>query len=489
MPVDVDVLIIGAGLSGIGVAWHLQHDQPQRSYLILEARASSGGTWDLFRYPGVRSDSDLSTFSYEFRPWVGEKAIADGPDILRYIRDTAAEAGIDRHVRYHHRVVRACWSSEAATWTVDVDRADTGERLQLTCSWLFSAAGYYRYDEGYLPHFDGVERFRGPVVHPQHWPEDLDYAGQHVVVIGSGATAVTLVPALAERAAHVTMVQRSPTYVMPVPSRDRVAAVLRRRLGPERAHRLTRRKNIAQQRLFYDLCQKRPAVARWLIRKTQERFLPDGYDIDTHLTPRYDPWDERLCAVPDADLFHVLADGRASIVTDRIVTFDETGLQLASGRHLDADVIVTATGLNLLVFGGIELVVDGRPVSWPETIAFKGMLLSGVPNFAYAIGYTNSSWTLKVDLVAEHLCRLLAEMDLRGADYCVPEPPPGMATRPLLDFHAGYVQRSVDALPRKGAVQPWGVNMSYAKDVTLLRSGPVTDPHLRLGRRVGRRSA
>jgi cation diffusion facilitator CzcD-associated flavoprotein CzcO len=480
----VDVLIIGAGLSGIGAAWHLQDKQPGRRYAIFEAREASGGTWDLFRYPGIRSDSDLSTFAYAFKPWTGERAIADGPEILQYIRDTARDAGIEQHIRYGHRVVRAAWSSADARWTIDAERADTGEAVRVTASWLFCASGYYRYDEGFTPRFAGVEDFAGQVVHPQQWPEDLDVAGKRVVVIGSGATAVTLVPALAAQDAHVTMLQRSPSYVMPLPSRDVIADKLRRWFGDERGHELTRRKNIWRQRKLYAFCQKHPKLARRLIRAITQKQLPTHVDVDTHFNPKYDPWDQRLCAVPDGDLFRALRKGQADIVTDGIERFTERGLLLTSGRDLEADVIVTATGLNLLIFGGMELEVDGEPVSMPDTMAYKGMMLSGVPNFAFAIGYTNSSWTLKVDLVCEHLCRLMAHMDAQGFGSVVPVNDDLAAeTRPLLDFSAGYVLRSLHQLPKQGAGAPWQLAMDYNEDVEHLRHGPVDDPALRFGPR------
>jgi cation diffusion facilitator CzcD-associated flavoprotein CzcO len=478
----VDVLIVGAGLSGIGAAWHLQDKQPHKTYAILEAREALGGTWDLFRYPGIRSDSDLSTFAYAFKPWTGEKAIADGPSILEYLRETAREAGIDRRIRLGHRVVRAAWSSADARWTVEAQRTDTGETVRMTAGWLFCASGYYRYDEGFTPRFEGVEDFAGRVVHPQDWPEDLDVAGKRIVVVGSGATAVTLVPALAERGAHVTMLQRSPSYVMSLPSRDVVADALRRWLGDERGHALTRRKNIWRQRTLYRLCRRYPRAMRRLIRGLAQKQLP-GIDVDTHFNPAYDPWDQRLCAVPDGDLFRALRRGRAEIVTDRIETFTPAGLRLAGGRELEADVIVTATGLNLLVFGGMTLEVDGEPVSLPDTLAYKGMMGSGVPNFAFAIGYTNSSWTLKVDLVCEHLCRLLAHMDEHGHDAVVPvNDDPAMETRPLLDFEAGYVLRSLHELPKQGTHAPWHLAMDYREDVEHLRHGPVADPALRFSR-------
>ena len=478
-PEHLDVLVVGAGLSGIGLAWHLQQEHPWRGVVLLEAREELGGTWSLFRYPGIRSDSDLATFAYRFRPWTGDKAIADGPDILRYLRDTAAESGIDTKVRYGHRVVRASWSTPDARWTVEVEVG--GQTRELTCSWFFCAGGYYRYDEGFTPDFPGVEQYDGTLVHPQHWPEDLDTAGKRVVVIGSGATAVTLVPALAVDAGHVTMLQRSPSYVLPVPSTDPIANLVRKIAGPERAHRFTRRKNIAQQRFTYRLARTRPELSRKIIRGLQGHFLPRDYDF-SHFTPTYQPWDQRMCMVPDADLFKAIRRGTASVVTDRIETFTPTGIRLASGAELEADIVVTATGLQLLAFGGIELVVDGTPVSLPDTVSYKGMMLSGVPNFGYAIGYTNASWTLKVDLVAEHLCRLLSALDAAGATTVTPElNDPSAPTRPLLDFAAGYVTRAIDSFPRQGQSAPWSLNMDYNDDVEMLARGTVLDPVLRLG--------
>jgi monooxygenase len=484
-PEHVDVLIVGAGVSGIGCAYHLQREQPGKSYLILEGRQATGGTWDLFRYPGIRSDSDLHTFGYEFKPWRNEKAIADGPAILSYIRETASENGIERHIRLGHRVLSASWSSEQARWTVQATRTDTGESVHLTCSWLFCAGGYYRYDEGYTPEFKGRERFQGQIVHPQHWPEDLDYAGKRVVVIGSGATAVTLIPAMTDRAAHVTMLQRSPTYVVSVPEKDPIANALKRLLPAHLAYRLARRKNIWMQKTVYSLSQSRPRLVRRLVRAGVRRQLPEGFPVDTHFNPRYNPWDQRLCAVPNGDLFKAISTGRASVVTDTIETFTEKGIKLTSGAELEADVIVTATGLNLLPLGGIKLTVDGRDVELPQTMAFKAMMLSDVPNYAFAIGYTNSSWTLKVDLVCEHLGRLLAYMDEHGYDICVAHTEDRTITmRPLLDFGAGYVRRSVHELPRQGSRFPWSLAMSYAADVKNLRHGDVEDPELHFSRRA-----
>ncbi|MCO5967727.1 flavin-containing monooxygenase [Actinoallomurus soli] len=478
----VDVLIIGAGLSGIGAARHLQEAFPRKTYLIVEARDAIGGTWDLFRYPGVRSDSDMHTFGYRFRPWAQAKALADGASILRYIRDTATEAGIDRQIRFGHRVVSASWSSEEARWTVEA--VHDGEPVRFTCGLLYTCSGYYRYDAGYTPDFPGVERFGGTIVHPQHWPEDLDYTGKKVVVIGSGATAVTLVPAMAERAAHVTMLQRSPTYVMALPAEDPLATRLRRLLGSRRAYPIVRWKSVAVITLLYQLSRRRPQVVKSLIRKGLLRRLPPGYDVDTHFTPRYEPWDQRMCFVPDGDLFRAIRRGDASVVTDRIEEFTPTGLRLESGAELDADIVVTATGLRLLLFGGVRLVVDGREVRPPETMAYKGMMLSGVPNFAFTVGYTNASWTLKADLVSEYVVRLLRHLDAHGYDQCVPRnDDPTIAERPLLDFQSGYVLRSIDEFPRAGSRAPWRLGMSYAHDLITLRYRAIEDGALRFSRR------
>jgi monooxygenase len=471
----VDVLIVGAGLSGIGAAHHLQERLPDKSYAIFEAREAIGGTWDLFRYPGVRSDSDMQTLGYRFRPWVEAKAIADGPAILEYVRDTAREAGIDRRVRFDHRVRHASWSSRDARWTVEVEG-----RPAVTCDFLYVCGGYYRYDQGYLPEFEDVERFEGQIVHPQFWPEELEYTDKRVVVIGSGATAVTLVPALTDRAAHVTMLQRSPSYILSIPSEDPIANALRRLLGARAAYPIARWKNVALSTLIYQLSQRRPRAMRKLLRAALIRALPQGYDVDTHFNPTYRPWDQRLCLVPDGDLFKAISAGRASMVTDRIERFTPGGVRLESGAELEADIIVTATGLNLQAIGGIELSVDGEPVSLPDRLAYKGMMLSRVPNFAFTIGYTNASWTLKADLVAEYVCRLLAYMDEHGYRQCVPvDDDPTIERRPLLDFAAGYVQRSIHLFPKGGSRAPWRLGMSYAHDVVTLRHRGLEDGALR----------
>jgi monooxygenase len=477
MPADhVDVLIIGAGLSGVGFACHLGKRCPDKSYAILEARDAIGGTWDLFRYPGIRSDSDMFTLGYAFRPWEDGKAIADGPAIRSYIRETASDHGVEDKIRFHHRAVRAEWLTGDARWTVQAERTDTGETVELTCGFLYGATGYYRYDEGYTPEFEGTERFRGELVHPQHWPEDLDYAGKRVVVIGSGATAVTLVPAMAADAAHVTMLQRSPSYVVTLPADDPIANVLRRKLPSHRAYTLVRWKNVLLTMLSFNLSRRAPKLMRKLIRSGVRRHLPDGYDVDTHFNPRYNPWDQRLCLVPDSDLFEVLSSGDASIVTDGIESFTESGLKLTSGAELEADIIVTATGLNLLMLGGLDLRVDDEEVDFSEKVAYKGMMLCGVPNLALALGYTNASWTLKCDLVAQYVCRLMNHMDAHGYDIATPAGPgPSVPTEPFIDFTSGYVLRSIDELPKQGASQPWRLHQNYFRDIRLLKRGPVDD--------------
>jgi cation diffusion facilitator CzcD-associated flavoprotein CzcO len=478
---DFDVLIVGAGISGIGMACHLTSRQPGTTYAILEGRDALGGTWDLFRYPGIRSDSDLHTFGFEFKPWTSDNAIAGAGEILDYLREAVDEHRVGEHIRFGHKVLGANWSSRDARWTVRAEHG--GEAVELTCRVLFAATGYYDYDTGHRPHFDGEEDFSGRIVHPQHWPEDLDYAGKRVVVIGSGATAVTLIPAMARETAHITMLQRSPSYVMPLPRKDPIANGLRRVLPDALAYKLTRRMNVGRQRLIYDLSKRHPALMRRLIRALTKHQLPDGYPVDVHFKPRYNPWDERLCVVPDGDLFREIRRGRASVVTDRIDRFTERGIRLRSGRQLEADIVVTATGLNLLALGGMTLCVDGTAVTVNDTLIYKSMMLSGVPNFAFAFGYTNASWTLKVDLVCEHLCRVLAHMRMHGYDTVVPvADDPTLQRRPMLEFKAGYVQRAVHMFPQQGSHGPWTVAMSYAADHARLRKGSVEDPALRFSR-------
>jgi monooxygenase len=471
----VNVLIVGAGLSGIGAAVHLQQNCPGKSYGILEARESMGGTWDLFRYPGIRSDSDMFTLGYSFKPWLGEDSILD------YIKETAEEYGVEGKIHFRHKVLAAEWSSAEARWTVRAER--DGEPVELTCDWLYGCTGYYRYDEGFSPKFEGTERFGGQIVHPQHWPEDLDYEGKRVVVIGSGATAVTLVPALAERAAHVTMLQRSPSYVVSLPAEDALAIRLRRMLPSMLAYQLVRWKNVLLMMLSFQLSRRRPGLMKKLLRRGLERELPPGYDIDTHFKPRYNPWDQRLCLVPDGDLFAAINDGGATIVTDAIDTFTEHGIKLASGGELEADLIVTATGLELVPVGGIELKVDGRAVDLANTLGYRGMMISGVPNLAVAFGYTNASWTLKCDLTCEYVCRLLRHMDSAGYSTCVAEnDDPSVLSEPFIDFNSGYVLRAVDKFPKQGSKRPWRLHQNYALDIVSLRFSHMEDGVLRFKR-------
>ena len=472
----LDVLVIGAGLSGIGAAHHLRVEAPWASYALLEARDAIGGTWDLFRYPGIRSDSDMFTLGYPFRPWDGERSIADGASILRYIRATAAEGGIDRHVRYRHRVVRAAWSSDEARWLVTAEQVGTGRTVQFTCSFLMSCTGYYRYDHGYMPDFAGMDRFGGTIVHPQQWPDDLDVRGKRVVVIGSGATAVTLVPALASTAAHVTMLQRSPTWIASLPGRNPVADVLRRILPPAWAGPSIRWVMALSTLGLFELSRRCPGIVRRALLTGAQRQLPAGYDVATHFTPSYDPWDQRLCVVPDGDLFAAIRGGSASVVTDHIDTFTATGLRLRSGAELDADIVVAATGLDLLFLGGIEFSVDGEAVDPAARVTYKGMMLQGVPNLAFAIGYTNASWTLKCELTCGHLTRVLRHLRASGMRQCTPvdtHPSPGAGS--LLGLTSGYVRRSADQFPKQGAADPWRVHQNYLRDYRSIRMHGIED--------------
>jgi monooxygenase len=501
MSVDVedcehyDVAIVGAGLSGIGAAHHLQQRLPGKRYAIFEARAGLGGTWDLFRYPGIRSDSDMHTLGYEFRPWEGAKAIADGPAILRYIADTARAAGIDRRIHFRWRVTRARWSSEQARWMLTLERTTggdgtemTGEAREVSCSFLFCCTGYYRYDHGYEPKFPGAEDYCGAVIHPQHWPEQLDCAGKRIVVIGSGSTAVTLVPALAARGAHVTMVQRTPTYVISLPAEDRLALALRRRLPARLAYRLTRAKNVLAMVLSYQFCRRWPALARRAIRVATQRELPADVDVDVHFNPPYKPWDQRLCVVPDGDLFRALRERRVTLVTDRVERFTEGGLRLVSGRELKADVIVTATGLDLLALGGIEFEVDGREVDLAASVAYRGMMLAGVPNMAFAMGYTNASWTLKCDLTCAFVCRVLAHMEAHGYAQVAPRlSDPGVELRPFIDdLSSGYILRALDRFPKQGSRRPWRLHQNYLLDRLELARARLDDGALQFSRAPAR---
>jgi len=482
----VDVLIVGAGLSGIGAACHLQRECPGRSFAIVEARAAIGGTWDLFRYPGIRSDSDMFTLGYAFKPWVEAKAIADGDSIRRYIREAAADRDIGRHISFNSRVLRAEFSSEQGRWTVEIEGtggARDGERRTMTCCFLYGCTGYYRYDEGYTPEFAGLASYTGRLIHPQHWPEDLDYEGRRVLVIGSGATAVTLVPTMAERAAHVTMLQRSPSYILSMPARDPIADLARRLLPTRAAYTLVRWKNVLMAMAMFSLSRRAPGLVRSLLRRGVRAKLPAGYDVETHFKPTYEPWDQRLCLVPDGDMFKAISAGRASVVTDRLARLTEHGVLLESGAELQADIIVTATGLNLLALGGIAVRVDGRDVELGQTVGYKGMMLSGIPNLALTLGYTNASWTLKADLVAEYVCRLLNHMSAQGYTRCMPRAPgPSVAVGPFLDLKSGYVLRSIEQLPKQGSRTPWRLHQNYALDIRMLRRGSLEDEGIEFSR-------
>lgn len=474
-----DVIIVGAGLSGIGAACHLQRECPDKRYVILEGRERMGGTWDLFRYPGIRSDSDMHTLGYNFKPWKASKAIADGPAILEYIRETAAEHHVDEHIRYGQRVAGASWSSEDAAWTLQIQRSGSGQAEQLRCNMLLMCSGYYNYEHGYLPEFEGRERFEGEIVHPQSWPEDLDYAGKKVVVIGSGATAMTLIPEMAADVEHIVMLQRSPTYVISFPDEDRIANALRAILPEKWAYAITRWKNITFQQFTYGLTRTRPEMMKRFLLRRVRKELGEDYPVDQHFTPAYNPWDQRLCLVPNSDLFEALRSGKASIVTDTIETFTEHGIRLDSGGELQADIIVTATGLDLLVLGGVDFEVDGRLVDFGKTVTYKGMMSSGVPNLVSTFGYINASWTLRADLVAEYFCRLVNHMDAVGARQCTPTPSPddeAAADRPyILDFSSGYIRRVLDQLPKQGIDGPWTNPQDYKRDRKLLRKGEIDD--------------
>lgn len=474
-------MIIGAGLSGISAAWHLQTVCAERSYAIVEGRERMGGTWDLFRYPGIRSDSDMYTLGYRFRPWRNAKAIADGPSIKAYIEETAREFGIDRAIRYQHRLVRAEWSTVDARWTVDLEVGPDRAPLRLSCGFLYSCAGYYEYGQGYMPEWPEMSTFTGPLVHPQHWPEDLDYRGKRVVVIGSGATAVTLVPAMAsgdQAAAHVTMLQRSPTYIASLPSVDVVANTLRRWLPSTLAYTISRWKNVARSMFYYFIARSRPETFKKALRVEAVRQIGADFPFDVHFSPRYQPWDERLCMVPDGDLFVALREQRASIVTDQIARFDATGIVLQSGAHLDADIIVAATGLRMSLLSGVTLVVNGDVVELGKAMIYKGMMLSDVPNMAAAVGYTNASWTLKCDLIAQHVCRILNHMRDHRFAQVTPRRDPALVETPVFDFTSGYVQRAQSRLPKQGDRAPWRLYQNYVRDLFSLRYGRVNDPAL-----------
>ena len=472
----VDILIVGAGLSGIGAACHLKKNCPGKTFAILEGRKALGGTWDLFRYPGIRSDSDMYTLGFSFKPWEHAKAIADGPSILAYLQETAHENGIEKSIRYQHQVKAAAWDSKSARWTLIIATGDGQAQVQMSCNFLFMCSGYYAYAQGYTPEFPGIEQFGGRVVHPQKWTPDVDYAGKKVVVIGSGATAVTLVPELAKQAAQVTMLQRSPTYVVARPSEDEWANRLRKWLPSKLAYALTRWKRVLLGMYVFRLCRTDPAKMKRLLLGGVRMALGPNYDIKTHFTPSYNPWDQRLCLVPDGDFFQSIKSGRAQVVTEHIDRFNAKGVVLKSGQQLDADLIVTATGLNLQVLGGLQLTVDGVVQDMSKTMSYKGLMFSGIPNLASSSGYTNASWTLKCDLTCEYVCRFINYLDQKGLAYGVPRnTDASVEERPWVDFSSGYFARAMHLFPKQGSKLPWRIHQNYPKDILLLRYGKVDD--------------
>lgn len=479
---DLDVLIIGAGITGIGVACMLERELPGRRWAVLESREAIGGTWDLFRYPGIRSDVDMYTFGYSFNPWRSSRGIADGTAIREYLEQTATDNGVTTRIRFGHRVVSASWSSEAGAWRVTAVRADSDETVELTARWLFSATGYFRYDHGHTPQFEGIDEFEGEVVHPQHWPERLDWTGKRVVVIGSGATAVTVVPAMAEAAAHVTMLQRSPTWMVTVPWRDPINRLLGRRLSPDRAYAIARRRSIFIQQFVWNVCKRRPELVAKALLRGVKRQLPAGYDVERHFKPDYDPWDQRLCVVPGGDLFKEIRAGRASVATDRVERFTAGGIRLESGAELEADIVVTATGLDLLAFGGVDLEVDGRRVDVGQAVTYRGMMVSGVPNFITSFPYPHVAWTLRVEVVAEHFQRILEHMDAISGTSCVPvQRDPRLPTHPFGDYTSNYVMRSRHLFPQSGDREPWMLDLNLRRDRRNLRERELDDGILAFG--------
>ena len=474
----LDVLIIGAGLSGIGAAVHLQKNSPKKSYAILEGRDAIGGTWDLFRYPGIRSDSDMYTLGYNFKPWTDAKGIAEGKDIREYICEAAKENNIEKNIRFGHKVISSNWSSSEAKWTVDIDDTKTGERKKISANFLLCCTGYYNYDQGYQPEFPGSENFKGDIIHPQKWDENYDYSGKKVVVIGSGATAVTLVPAMTDKAAHVTMLQRSPSYVMALPQDDPMVNGLRKFLPEKWVYRITRGRNISFSWLMYNYCKAFPNASRNLIQKLVKKQVGEDFDMK-HFTPKYNPWDERLCAVPDGDLFTTLKEKKASIVTDHIDHFTETGIKLKSGEELDADIIITATGLDVKLFGKMQVNIDNVPFPVHEKMVYRGLMLEDLPNAGMVFGYTNASWTLKADLITEWMCRLLNHMDKNNQSIVIPRNlDSSVEHRPFVDMESGYVQRALTAAPKQGSKLPWKLYQNYALDLVSLRLGSVADKTL-----------
>lgn len=478
MTEHLDVVIVGAGISGISTAWHLQDRCPTKSYAILERRENIGGTWDLFKYPGIRSDSDMFTLGFRFKPWTSSRAIADGQSIWNYINEAAVENGIDKHIRTGHRVTSVDWSDADNRWTINIETA--GEQQQLTASFLSVCSGYYNYDEGYSPEFPGAADFKGQIIHPQHWPEGLDYAGKKIVVIGSGATAITLIPSLVnEGAGHVTMLQRSPTYIGALPLDDPIAAQANKYLPKNVAHMVNRWKAIAMATGQYQVARRFPKVFKKALRDMATRRLPEGFDYDKHFSPRYNPWDERVCLAPNGDFFKTIKAGKADVVTDTIETFTETGIKLTSGTELQADIIITATGLNMQLFGGATATRNGEPIDLTKSMTYKGLMLSGVPNMAITFGYTNASWTLKADLVSEFICRVLNYMDANGFDRVEPQHPgDAIDEQPFMDFTPGYFRRAMDTLPKSGSEAPWKLKQNYFFDLRLIRHGKVDEESL-----------
>lgn len=472
-----DVIIVGAGLSGICAAYYLKKECPNHSFTILEMRGAMGGTWDLFRYPGVRSDSDMYTLGYAFRPWQDARAVTDGSTILQYIRDTAKDEGIEQKIKYHHKVKAAAWSSEEAQWTIEVENTQTQQTLTYTCNFLFMCSGYYNYDHGYTPDFEGIDDYKGRLIHPQHWPEDLDYTGKRVLVIGSGATAVTLVPAMTDKAEEVTMLQRSPTYVVSKPAKDKFANALKKVLPSKMAHRIVRRRNIVMETFFYQLARRKPNFAKKMLIKNLKKELGHDYDVETHFTPSYNPWDQRVCLVPDSDLFIALKSGKARVITDHIHSFTEKGVQLKSGVELSADIIVTATGLEVKFLGDMKITMDGKEVDPTQKYVYRGLMLSDIPNLIQVIGYTNISWTLKAGLACEYVCRLLNYMQKKGFSTCTPRLDQHSldTDEPLINLSSGYFTRSRHKLPKQGSRDPWKLHQNYIRDVFKLRFGNLKD--------------
>ena len=475
----IDVLIVGAGISGIGAGYYLKNKCPSKSFKILESRNNLGGTWDLFKYPGIRSDSDMTTMGYRFKPWTGKNLVADGGAILDYLNDVVDENGFRDKIQYDSHVTKAWWKSNESKWYVTYQDSAHGNESMITCNFLYFCVGYYDYENGHEPEFEGQSDFNGDIIHPQHWPENLNYKDKNVVVIGSGATAVTLIPSMADETKHITMLQRSPTYYMVRPNIDPIGAFFRRFMGKTVSYFVMRWKNIQLQSWFFKRARKDPKLIKeFLIGVVKEKLNPE-YNVDKHFTPSYNPWEQRLCLVPDGDLFNAINEGKASVVTDHVDSFTSNGIKLKSGNELPADIIVTATGLKLMICSNIEIKVDDETIDISDTMTFKGMMVSNVPNVVWTFGYTNASWTLRADLTAEYTCKILNYMDKH--DYKVATPSPNSEIGEdgtWLDFNSGYVTRSAHLFPRNGDRDPWRNTQNYIKDVVDLRYGNVKDEEL-----------